>query len=106
MCGSSFFLLGSTNGVSSDTEANEGEDSEEEEELARPSRLNASLLIFGRRSDTRPFVIEYQRMFRGLGVKVLLDEEELVMITDISPSGLVGKDGNIRYMKVICLSSA
>ena len=57
---------------------------------------NTSLLTFGQRSEVQPFVIEYQRMFKSLGIKVMLDEDEQVMITEISPTGLVGKDGNIR----------
>ena len=58
-------------------------------------QLNASLLTFGHRSETQAFVIEYQRMFKGLGIKVMLDEDE-IMITEVTSSGLVGKDGNIR----------
>eukprot|EP00794_Sanderia_malayensis_P009948 gene9948-10968_t len=75
---------------------NVDEDSDEEDEVNRPSLLNSSLLTYGKRSEDQPFVIEYQRMFRGLGIKVMLDEEELVMISEISSSGLVHKDGNVR----------
>ncbi|XP_065060168.1 uncharacterized protein LOC135687522 isoform X2 [Rhopilema esculentum] len=76
---------------------NNDEDESDLDEVSRPgSSLNASLLTYGQRSEIQAFVIEYQRMFKGLGIKVMLDEEEEVMITEVSPSGLVGKDGNIR----------
>ena len=71
------------------------DDSDFDEGRKEPLQLNASLLTFGHRSETQAFVIEYQRMFKGLGIKVMLDEDE-VMITEVTPSGLVGKDGNIR----------
>lgn len=70
-------------------------DSDFDEGRKQPLQLNASLLTFGCRSETQAFVIEYQRMFKGLGIKVMLDEDE-VMITEVTSSGLVGKDRNIR----------
>ena len=77
---------------SKDSNDEEYSDTEENEEPA----YNTSLLTFGQRSEIQPFVIEYQRMFKSLGIKVMLDEDEQVMIAEISPTGLVGKDGNIR----------
>ena len=79
----------------SSTDGNEDEYSDVEENEA--PAFNTSLLTFGQRSEIQPFVIEYQRMFKSLGIKVMLDEEEQVMIAEISPTGLVGRDGNIRY---------
>ena len=78
----------------SSADGNEEEDSDMDENEA--PAYNTSLLTFGQRSEIQPFVIEYQRMFKGLGIKVMLDEEEQVMITEVSATGLVGKDGNIR----------
>ncbi len=75
---------------------NGDEDSDEEGEMEKPQLLNVSLLTYGKRSESQAFVIEYQRMFRGLGIKVMLDEEEMVMITEVNSSGLVYKDGNVR----------
>ena len=77
---------------SKDSNDEEYSDTEKNEEPA----YNTSLLTFGQRSEIQPFVIEYQRMFKSLGIKVMLDEDEQVMIAEISPTGLVGKDGNIR----------
>ena len=60
-----------------------------------PPRINTSLLVFGERSESHPFVIEYQKMLRGLRINVMLDEED-VLITETLPSGLVAKEGSIR----------
>ena len=78
-----------------DDDDDDDDDSDFDEGRKEPLQLNASLLTFGHRSETQAFVIEYQRMFKGLGIKVMLDEDE-VMITEVTSSGLVGKDGNIR----------
>ncbi len=75
---------------------NSEEESEDGEGVVQSESLHASMLTYGRRSESQPFVIEYQRMFRSLGIRVMLDEEELVMITEVNQSGLVWKDGSIR----------
>lgn len=53
--------------------------------------------VEGRRVENVPFVITYQRKFRGLGVKVDLSGERNVLVTEVSSFGMVGRDGNIRY---------
>ena len=52
--------------------------------------------IEGRRDETVPFVITYQKKFRSLGIKVDQTEDGKVTVTEVSSFGLVGKDGNIR----------
>lgn len=60
-------------------------------------RRNADVeLVEGRRDETVPFVITYQKKFRSLGMKVDQTEDGRVIVTEVSSFGLVGKDGNIR----------
>lgn len=62
-------------------------------------RRNADVeLVEGRRDETVPFVITYQKMFRSLGMKVDQAEDGRVIVTEVSSFGLVGKDGNIRLV--------
>ena len=74
----------------------DGNEDDSDVDIEEAPAFNTALLTFGHRSEIQPFVIEYQRMFKGLGIKVMLDKEEHVTITEVSPTGLAGKDGNIR----------
>ncbi|XP_048583633.1 uncharacterized protein LOC5517610 isoform X2 [Nematostella vectensis] len=52
--------------------------------------------VFGVRHECEPFVIEFQKKFRSLGIKAGLNDSGRVVVTEVSSFGLVGKDGNIR----------
>ena len=58
--------------------------------------LETDKFVLGTRSDTVPFVIELEKRFRNLGMKVESNKEGNVLVTKISPLGMIGKDGNIR----------
>lgn len=49
-----------------------------------------------KRSSVGAFVIEYEKLFKGLGVEVMMDELGVCYITDISPRGVIGNDDRIR----------
>lgn len=52
--------------------------------------------VIGKRSDKAPFVIELEKRFRNLGIKVGSDHHGNILVTQVSPMGMIGKDGNIR----------
>ena len=52
--------------------------------------------VIGSRSDNGPFVIELEKRFRNLGMKVADDTRGRLVVTQITSMGMVGKDGNIR----------
>ena len=91
-------VVGVDNGLSSGHSVNTtpicGRDSRGKE---LEERANTVKPVEGRRVENVPFVITYQRKFRGLGVKVDLSGEGKVLVTEVSSFGMVGKDGNIRY---------
>lgn len=54
--------------------------------------------LIGRRHESRPFVIEFDKKYRSLGMSVSLDGQARLMVSEVSSFGLVGKDGNIRFV--------
>ena len=48
------------------------------------------------RTDAGPFMIEIEKMFKSLGLQVMMDEVGECYISDISPNGLVAKCGQFR----------
>ena len=62
-----------------------------------PSEKNSfSAPVMGKRAEDRPFVIELQKKFRNLGVKVALDDQGNTIVAELSSFGLIAKEGNVR----------
>ena len=58
-----------------------------------------SNMVVGERSEEFPFMIEYQlKKSKGLGMKVSSSADGWIVIVDLSASGVVKKDGRIRYV--------
>jgi hypothetical protein len=56
-------------------------------------------MVVGERSEEFPFMIEYQlKKSKGLGMKVSSSADGWIVIVDLSASGVVKKDGRIRYV--------
>ena len=53
-------------------------------------------IALNKRINSGPFMIEYEKMFKGLGIQVMMDKDGECYITDVSPNGLLGKDNKIR----------
>lgn len=51
-----------------------------------------------KRSSLGPFMIEYDKVYKGLGIDVMLDEVGECYITDVMSNSLVGADNRIRYV--------
>lgn len=52
--------------------------------------------MIGKRHETRPFVIEYEKKYRSFGLSTCLDDKGKLVVSEVSSFGLVGKDGNIQ----------
>ena len=56
-----------------------------------------SELVVGQRSEEHPFMIEYQlKKSKGLGIKVNSSADGRIVVVELSGSGVVKKDGQIR----------
>lgn len=98
------------NVIASDTatEASQAQESyrtdEKYESAELPSKKdqgsNSSMMakmVVGQRSDEFPFMIEYQlKKSKGLGMKVTSSDDGRIVIAELSASGVLNKDGQIR----------
>jgi hypothetical protein len=66
-------------------------------ELKTAENSQLSRPLVGRRHETRPFVITFEKKYRSFGVGAGLDNKGRLVVAEVSSFGLVGKDGNIRY---------
>jgi hypothetical protein len=56
-----------------------------------------SEMVVGQRSEEHPFMIEYQlKKSKGLGIKLNSSADGRIVIVELSGSGVVKKDGQIR----------
>ncbi|KAK3732220.1 hypothetical protein QZH41_015309, partial [Actinostola sp. cb2023] len=64
-------------------------------EMTELNTAEVSRPMVGRRHETRPFVIEFEKKYRSFGMTTSLDNQGRLVVAEVSSFGLVGKDGNI-----------
>ena len=81
------------------------DDKYESAELQSDHGSNSSLLakmVVGHRSEEFPFMIEYQlKKSKGLGMKVAPSTDGRIVIAELSASGVLNKDGRIRWVSLL-----
>lgn len=60
-----------------------------------------TLHAINKRSSSGAFLIEYEKLFKGLGLEVMIDELGVCYITEISSRGIIGEDDRVRYNQLI-----
>ena len=62
----------------------------------RIERRSASLNSLVEETNDGAVLVEYERLIKGLGISVMMDEHGDCYVTEVSPNGMVATDGKIK----------